>query len=81
MIKYVSQRSLNPGTVLAYLLPLASSFILDEAYLKVPALQEAAVDAVGALCRLLSWQHYFQQLRHYLQKLMKNLEQQKLIVR
>ncbi|KAK3603374.1 hypothetical protein CHS0354_025985 [Potamilus streckersoni] len=78
---HLSKCQVRNETLISYFLPIASSFVNSEIYNKANALQDAAVEAMGAICRQLKWHNYLQQLKHYLQVLAKSLDTQKLTVR
>ena len=81
LIKYLDTKTVKKETIIAIFLPLVSSFLMDDMYKKHATVQDAAVDAVGVICKLLPWKHYHNQLKHYLKLLPLKMEKQKILVR
>ena len=72
---------MKTDTFTSYLLPIAMAILRDDAYAKQSNLQDAAVEAIGAVCQCLPWSRYQVVLKYYLKVLPKSLTQQKLMVR
>ncbi|XP_053397711.1 small subunit processome component 20 homolog [Mercenaria mercenaria] len=81
LIKYLYSNKVNFDTLTNIFLPMVSSFLIDDLYKKHTTVLDAAVDAIGTICKLLPWKSYLNQLRHYLTLLSRKLEKQKLLVR
>ncbi|XP_052810287.1 small subunit processome component 20 homolog [Mya arenaria] len=81
LIKYVDTNTVKNETINNIFLPLVSSFLTDDLYKKHTTVQDAAVDAIGVICRVLPWKLYATQLKFYLKLLPKCFSRQKLLVR
>lgn len=81
LVKYLLSNKTSKDTLTSFFLPMVSSFISDDTYKKHAPVQDAAVEAIGVICRLLPWKLYLNQLKHYLKLLPKKLDKQKLLVR
>ncbi|KAH3726396.1 hypothetical protein DPMN_052258, partial [Dreissena polymorpha] len=81
LIKYLDTNAVRLETVNYIFLPIVSSFIMDDSYKKHATVQEAGVDGIGVICKVLPWKHYMGQLRFYLKQLPLKMEKQKLLVR
>ncbi|XP_061192168.1 small subunit processome component 20 homolog [Saccostrea echinata] len=81
MNRTLQSRSVRKEILVSYLLPLTSSFLLDETFAKAQGLQESAIDAMGVLCKQLPWHVYINQLKYFLSLLSKKFEKKKLLVR
>ncbi|XP_060070430.1 small subunit processome component 20 homolog [Ylistrum balloti] len=81
LIKYMSGHQACREAIMSYFLPLASAFLQVDTYTKAQALQEAAIDTIGAVCLQLPWQQYLHQLKFYLGRLQKDLDKQKGLIR
>ena len=81
IVKLLTNRSVSKEILVSYLLPITSSFLVDDAYKQATGLQDSAVETLGKICCRLPWQLYLQQLKFYLQLLPKRLDKQKLLVR
>lgn len=71
----------NPRTLTQFILPLASSYLCTEAFANKNSMVDAAIEAVGVVCRLLPWNQYELVLRHYLDKLRTCVDYQKQLIR
>ncbi|XP_034333284.2 small subunit processome component 20 homolog [Magallana gigas] len=81
MKRILYSRSVRKEILVSYLLPLTSSFLLDETYTKAQGLQESAIDSMATLCKQLPWHVYIHQLDYFLSMLSKKFEKKKLLVR
>lgn len=81
MKRILYSRSVRKEILVSYLLPLTSSFLLDETYTKAQGLQESAIDSMATLCKQLPWHVYIHQLDYFLSMLSKKFEMKKLLVR
>lgn len=72
---------LRQRTLIDIILPLASSFLLNESYAKHGGLVEAAIDVVSAVSSLLPWRGYEHLLSHYLRLLQRESEHHSTVVR
>ncbi|KAK2574916.1 hypothetical protein KPH14_002607 [Odynerus spinipes] len=75
------QKAPTPKTLTLFILPLASTYLCNEAYLNKNNIIDAAIETVGTVCRLLPWHHYEIILKYYLSKLRTNAQFQKQIIR
>ncbi|CAH2002387.1 unnamed protein product [Acanthoscelides obtectus] len=73
--------SLNPRTLTQFVLPLASHYLCNEKYVGKNSVIDAAIEAIGTMCRLLPWHQYEGLLRYYLDSLSTKMEYQKQLVR
>uniref|UniRef100_A0A6P7FQB3 Small subunit processome component 20 homolog n=1 Tax=Diabrotica virgifera virgifera TaxID=50390 RepID=A0A6P7FQB3_DIAVI len=71
----------NPRTLTQFILPLASHYLYKEKYVSKNSVVDAAIEAVGVVCRILPWHQYEGVLKYYLLKLSGKLEYQKQLVR
>ncbi|XP_076286265.1 small subunit processome component 20 homolog [Lasioglossum baleicum] len=71
----------NPRTLTQFILPLASSYLCNEAFIHKNSIVDAAIETVGTVCRLLPWHQYEIILKYYLGKLRNSIEYQKQLVR
>jgi len=81
LIKYLDTNLVKSETISSFFLPLVASFVLDDAYIKHTTVQDAAVDAMALICRLLPWKLYVNQLKFFLKMLPKRLKGQKTIIK
>lgn len=81
LAKHLSSVRMQSSVISTYLLPLVTHFITDEAFTKHTNITDAAVEAIGAACRQLSWPHYLAVLRNQLRQVTKSMDRQKLAVR
>ncbi len=56
-------------------------FLFDPMYIKATALADETVKLMECQARMASWQKYFSSLKYYLEKLQREAEHQKLLVR
>ncbi|XP_048263672.1 small subunit processome component 20 homolog isoform X2 [Bombus terrestris] len=75
------KKSFNPRTLTQFVLPFASSYLCNEAFIHKNSLIDAAIGTVGTICKLLPWHQYEIILKHYLEKLRHSIEFQKQLVR
>ncbi|KOC63433.1 Small subunit processome component 20 like protein [Habropoda laboriosa] len=75
------KKTLNPRTLTQFIFPLASSYLCNEAFAHKNSIVDAAIEAVGTVCKLLPWHQYEVILKHYLDKLRGSIEFQKQLVR
>ncbi|KAI4482212.1 hypothetical protein M0804_008763 [Polistes exclamans] len=71
----------NPKTLTQFILPLASTYLCNEAYLNKNNMIDAAIETVGTVCKLLPWYHYEIILKYYLNALRRNVQFQKQVIR
>ncbi|XP_055916600.1 small subunit processome component 20 homolog [Eupeodes corollae] len=71
----------NQRTLMQFIMPLASRYLLNEKHAAKHTLVDAAIEALGTVCQLLPWQHYQAVLKLYLQKMRTSQEHQKHCVR
>ncbi|XP_078042078.1 small subunit processome component 20 homolog [Augochlora pura] len=71
----------NPRTLTQFILPLASSYLCNVAFIHKNSIIDAAIETVGTVCRLLPWHQYEIILKYYLGKLRSSIEYQKQLVR
>ncbi|CAK9797535.1 Small subunit processome component 20 homolog [Anthophora quadrimaculata] len=75
------KKTLNPRTLTQFIFPLASSYLCNEAFIHKNSIVDAAIEAVGTVCKLLPWHQYEIILKYYLDKLRGSVEFQKQLVR
>ncbi|CAD6242799.1 GSCOCG00009582001-RA-CDS, partial [Cotesia congregata] len=71
----------NIKTLTQFIFPLASSFLCDETYASKNSIVDAAIEAIGTICRLLPWHQYSVILKYYLDKINKVNEFQRQVIR
>ncbi|KAL2713487.1 small subunit processome component 20 [Vespula squamosa] len=71
----------NPKTLTQFILPLASTYLCNEAYINRNNMIDAAIETVGTVCKLLPWYHYEIILKYYLNALRRNVQFQKQVIR
>ncbi|XP_035727395.1 small subunit processome component 20 homolog isoform X1 [Vespa mandarinia] len=71
----------NPKTLTQFILPLASTYLCNEAYINKNNMVDAAIETIGTICKLLPWYHYEIILKYYLNALRRNVQFQKQIIR
>ncbi|XP_063986981.1 small subunit processome component 20 homolog [Diachasmimorpha longicaudata] len=75
------EKAPNSKTLTQFIFPLASSYLCNESFANKNSLVDAAIETVGAVCRLLPWHQYAIILKYYLDKLRSSTDFQKQIVR
>ncbi|KAG8313354.1 U3 snoRNP protein [Homalodisca vitripennis] len=68
-------------TLTQFVLPIISQFLCSERYSNKNTIVDAAIEALGTVCKMLPWHHYELVLRYYLGKLRQSVEFQKQLVR
>jgi U3 small nucleolar RNA-associated protein 20 len=81
LVDQLRSHTLSTDCLVTYLIPIVTTFVKDEAYLKDSNLIDGVVYALGGLARCLPWPRYLLLLKHYLQSLPKSNNNQKLMVR
>ncbi|PSN56059.1 hypothetical protein C0J52_11812, partial [Blattella germanica] len=71
----------NSKTLTHFILPLTSMFLCSDKHGHKHTLVDAAIEAIGVICRLLPWHQYEAILRFYLAKLQHEMDYQKQLVR
>lgn len=71
----------TPRTLTNFILPLASTYLLDDKYTDKNSLIDAGIEVVATCCRLLPWYHYEVILKLYLNKMRNTTEHQKQLTR
>lgn len=71
----------NIRTLTQFLLPLTTFYLCTEKYAGKNSLIDAAIEALGVVCRLLPWHQYEGLLKYYLKKLRYRSDHQKQLVR
>ena len=71
----------NPKTLTQFILPLASSYLCNEAFMNKNSIVDASIETVGTICQLLPWHQYELILKYYLDKLRGSFEFQRQLVR
>ncbi|XP_076242844.1 small subunit processome component 20 homolog [Calliopsis andreniformis] len=71
----------NPRTLTQFILPLASMYLCNEAFIHKNSLIDAAIETIGTVCKLLPWHQYEVILKYYLGKLRGSVDFQKQLVR
>lgn len=75
------EKTPNSRTLTRFILPLVSMYICTEKYAQKHGIVTAAIETIGVVCRLLPWYQYESILKFYLEKMKKNIEYQKQLVR
>lgn len=70
-----------PRTLTNFILPLASTYLLDDKYTDKNSLIDGGIEVVATCCRLLPWYHYEVILKLYLNKIRSTTEHQKQLTR
>ncbi|XP_056635303.1 small subunit processome component 20 homolog isoform X1 [Diorhabda sublineata] len=73
--------TLNPRTLTQFILPLSTYYLCKEKYSGKNSVIDAAIEAIGVVCRILPWHQYEGVLKYYLLKLSGKLDYQKQLVR
>ncbi|XP_022902088.2 small subunit processome component 20 homolog [Onthophagus taurus] len=71
----------NVRTMTQFILPLTTYYLCNEKYSGKNSVIDSSIETIGIISRLLPWQQYEGLLKFYLNKLKKNLQYQKQIVR
>uniref|UniRef100_A0A3Q1ECN8 UTP20 small subunit processome component n=1 Tax=Acanthochromis polyacanthus TaxID=80966 RepID=A0A3Q1ECN8_9TELE len=71
---------LTPRSLQNYIMPYATTALLDEKMLKHENMTSASVEVVGAVCRRLTWSKYLYYLKHFIHILQTSQADQKLAV-
>ncbi|XP_028307568.1 small subunit processome component 20 homolog [Gouania willdenowi] len=71
---------LTPRSLQNYIMPYATTALLDEKMLKHESMTSACVEVVGAVCRRLTWSKYLYYLKHFVHILQTAQAEQKLAV-
>ncbi|CAG9813428.1 unnamed protein product [Phaedon cochleariae] len=72
---------LNPRTLMQFVMPLASHYLLKEKFSNKNSVVDAAIETIGLACRVLPWHQYEAVLKYYLSKLGSKLDYQRQLVR
>ncbi|XP_059182433.1 small subunit processome component 20 homolog [Centropristis striata] len=71
---------MTPRSLQNYIMPYATTALLDEKMLKHENMISASVEMVGAVCRRLTWSKYLYYLKHFIHILQTSQAEQKLAV-
>ncbi|KAM6895649.1 small subunit processome component 20 homolog [Xenentodon cancila] len=71
---------LTPRSLQNYIMPFATTALMDEKMLKYENMISASVEVVGAVCRRLTWSKYLYYLKHFIHILQTAQAEQKLAV-
>ncbi|XP_061570968.1 small subunit processome component 20 homolog [Cololabis saira] len=69
---------LTPRSLQNYIMPFATTALMDEKMLKHENMVSASVEVVGAVCRRLTWSKYLYYLKHFIHVLQTSQADQKL---
>ncbi|CAN9508305.1 unnamed protein product [Ophioblennius macclurei] len=72
--------TLTPRSMQNYIMPYATTALLDEKMLKHESMTSASVEVVGAVCRKLTWSKYLYYLKQFIHILQTSQTEQKLAV-
>lgn len=72
--------AISPRSLQNYIMPYATTAIMDEKMLKHENMISASVEVVGAVCRKLTWSKYLYYLKHFVHILQTAQTEQKLAV-
>lgn len=71
----------NVRTLTQFILPMASFYLCNEKYTGKNSVIDAAIECIGTVCRILPWHQYGALLKYYLERLRRNIDFQKQLVR
>jgi len=77
----ISDSRIKTETHVNYVLPIVTSMLRDQTFIKNSDRIDVAVETLGTICRQLPWPRYLIVLRYYLGETLKSIENQKLIVK
>lgn len=77
----ITSSQMKTETLVNYLLPIVTSVLRDETFIKNSDRVDVAVETLGTICHQLPWPRYLITLRYYLGETLKLIENQKLIVK
>ena len=77
----ISDSKMKTETLVNYILPIVTSMLRDQTFIKDSDRVDVAVQTLGTICRQLPWPRYLIILRYYLGETLKSIENQKLIVK
>ncbi|RWS23179.1 small subunit processome component 20-like protein, partial [Leptotrombidium deliense] len=72
---------LSSRVLSSYIVPILTGFLFDSHCRKNSGLTDASIEALGAICRYIAWPVYQKMLEHYLNVLVKDFENHKMIVK
>jgi len=79
--RYVADSQIKTETLVNYVLPIVTSMLHDQNFIKNSDRVDVAVETLGVVCCQLPWPRYLIVLRYYLGETLKSVENQKLIVK
>ena len=77
----VDDSQMKTETLVNYVLPIVTSMLRDQTFIKNSDRVDVAVETLGVVCRRLPWPRYLITLRYYLGEALKSIENQKLVVK
>ena len=79
--RHISDSQMKTETLVNYVLPIVTSMLRDQTFIKNSDRVDVAVETLGTVCRQLPWPRYLIVLRYYLGEILKSIENQKLAVK
>ena len=77
----VTDSQMKTEMLVNYILPIVTSMLRDQTFIKNSDRVDVAVETLGTVCRQLPWPRYLIVLRYYLGETLKSIENQKLVVK
>jgi len=77
----VKDSHVKTETLVNYVLPIVTSMLRDQTFIKNSDRVDVAVETLGTVCHRLPWPRYLIVLRYYLGETLKSIENQKLVVK
>ncbi|XP_044019346.1 small subunit processome component 20 homolog [Aphidius gifuensis] len=71
----------NTKTIVEFIYPIASYYLCNSSFLNKNSIIDSSINAIGACCRLLSWNRYLIILEYYLKKLKSPSEFRRQLIR
>ena len=79
--RHISDSQMKTETLVNYVLPIVTSMLRDQTFVKNSDRVDVAIETLGTVCRHLPWPRYLIVLRYYLGEILKSIENQKLTVK
>ena len=79
--RWINDLQVKTETLVNYILPIVTSMLRDQTFIKNSDRVDVAVETLGTICHQLPWPRYLIVLRYYLGETLKSIENQKLIVK
>ena len=79
--RHITDSHVKTETLVNYVLPIVTSMLRDQTFIKNSDRVDVAIETLGTVCRQLPWPRYLIVLRYYLGEILKSIENQKLTVK